>query len=58
MKAWRSIDKSEIEKPLRPEERSGVCGVDEEDGLSMETEAEDEEKEGGKEVIRESMMIG
>ena len=45
LKAWRSIDKSEIEKPLRPEERSGVCGVDEEDGLSMETEAEDEEKE-------------
>ena len=46
MKAWRSIEKSEIEKPLRPDERVRVCEVeDEEDGKSMEAEAEDEEKE-------------
>ena len=42
LKAWRSIDKSEIEKPLRPDERCGVCGVDDEDGVSMEAEAEQE----------------
>ncbi len=45
MKAWRSIDKSEIEKPLRPDKRVRACEVDDDDGKSMEAEAEDEEKE-------------
>ncbi len=45
MKAWRSIERSEIEKPLRPDERVRVCEVeDEEDGKSMEAEAEGEDK--------------
>jgi len=45
LKAWRSIDKSEIEKPLRPDEGVRVCEIDDDDGKSMEAEAEEEEKE-------------
>ncbi len=31
-------------EPVRPEESGGVCGVDEEDGLTMETAEEEKEK--------------